>query len=197
MKYEDMQQQTGIFSQEESSEIRVILPSHDEKRVLMARYLATDAEWEPDDGSSRRQHPRPTYWSYKGIGPFIPLNSELSVPETVVRLARKQLGISIKRLELISKFYDRRVDPARIGRLYYLVREWEGEVPFPHDTESVGTRFEYGHKPDKEADALPLSMEHFWVQREFLGFYIHHPEVARATNAWQDWENKNAKRAVA
>ncbi len=197
MKYEDMPHQMDILPHEESAEVRLILPSHDKKRVLLARYRATDDEWEPDVGNSRRQHPRPTYWSYKSVGQVIPITTESSVSETIIRIARQELGISIQDLQLISLFYDRRAKPERIGRLYYLVRDWKGEAPFPHDTETVGTRFEYGHKLDKETDALPLSMEHFWVQREFLGYYIHHPEVARATNAWQDWENKKAKRAVA
>ncbi len=183
--------QSDRLLQEAKAVIRLILPNPHDGKYLLARYPALSEECEP--GTSVRDWP--TYWSFTGIGPLRRLGNE-SPLEMVLRTAYEQLGISIIDLELVSTFYDRRTTPAKVGRLYYLVRHWNGQTPYQYDTEMPGLRFDAGHKSSKE-DQLPLSHERFWVQREYLGSYLSHPELLAATRTWQDWEHKQAKGAGA
>lgn len=197
MRDEEEVHQSVILPQEESTVVRLILPHPDDNRLLLVRYKAADDEWEPEQGKSRREHLTPTYWSYKGLGPLRPLGNESTIPEMIVRVAHTQLGILIHDLELVVTLYDRRAVPTKIGRLYYLVRQWTGRVPFADDVETNGLRFEPGYKFDKTTDKLKLSHDHFWVPRGFLGSYLSHPETLVATKIWQEQEKKQAKRAGA
>jgi hypothetical protein len=124
------------------------------------------------------------------------MGNELSPSEMVVRVAYERWRIIITDLDLVATFYDRRVVPPKVGRLYFLVREWKGPIPYQHDTEIRGLRFDSGHKFTK-GDQLTLSHEHFWVSREFLGSYFSHPELLAATTAWEEWEHKQVKGAGA
>lgn len=197
MKDEGEVHQSVVLPQEESTVLRLILQHPDDNRVLLVRYRAADDDWEPEQGKSRREHSPPTYWSYKGIGPLRPLGNESTIPEMIVRVAHAQLGVLIHDLELVVKLYDRRVMPPKIGRLYYVVRQWTGAIPFADDVETTGLRFEPNYKFDKRTDMLNLSHDHFWVPREFLGSYLSHPETVLATKIWQEQEKKKAKGAGA
>ncbi len=176
--------QSDRLLQEAKAGIRLILPHQEEDKYLLARYPSLD------EGRV------PTYWSFIGVGPLRRMGNESSPLEMVVRVAYEQLRITITDLELVATFYDRRVTPPTVGRLYFLVRKWRGPIPYEHDTEIQGLRFDSGHKYTK-ADQLTLSHEHFWVSREYLGSYLSHPELLAATTAWHEWEHKQAKRAGA
>lgn len=166
----DCDRSVAILPNEELAGVRLILQRPEDDHVLLVRYKATEAECRPGYGEL------PAYWSFKGIPSIKLIGAEASVAEAIVRVAYQQLGILVEDLEHILIYYDRQVSPPEVRRVYYLVRQWSGELP-RHISE-----------PDSFTAQEGI---HEWASTRAIGHYLHHPEVISSVRAWEDWQKKH------
>ncbi|MFM2423626.1 MAG: hypothetical protein RLZZ70_11 [Candidatus Parcubacteria bacterium] len=186
VKDNDDDQSTASLQSEAMGIIRLIIQRPDNGNVLLVRYQATIDEVEPNQESDTYLK-ECTYWSFKGLSLLPKIGDEGDITEVIARSVYSRLGILITDLERISVLYDRRSGESKIGRLYYLVKEWSGDIPYAFDDEEIMSALPKRTTVDKD-NGPKVHLGHFWVPERFLGSYLSHPEVLRANQVWQRWK---------
>lgn len=156
---------------EKKSMVRLIVQRPLDGAVLLRRFWTVDENGH--DGFEL-----PSYWSFKGLRNLKRLQGEKNILDVVNRVAHRQLGIEIHDLSLIMPVYNTAAEPPILQRAYLHTRDWSGELRADCN-------------PDTHQGSLPSHEQgvHTWCLPQFLGTYLFHPEVVKATRKAEELVN--------